>query len=511
MCMQVSSVRHWHSWNWSGDKIVHTPIITASRTIPGRGNKRYDIDIREFLTTANNAVVGERLSQIVKTLSAEEQACFRSHSRGSFDFRADTIVKFVGTLRYLLAANKGKRGPDYWLFPDETLEQGGGDCEDLAFLLAALLMAAGVSGYCIRVALGTLNITPPRGKTQRHDHSWVMYQNEDGAWEILEPLAAVAAGKGSKKKAAPASECATEYVPHYVFNADHLWLIDSQYADAQRAFDDYCGRRSFWNKFDPSFAASVHNTIFDAALQSLVPDSALSAMKRRSLWLDANIFGYDPRDHFDTGYIDEGWERVNTNLSRFQNDNSDWGSLGAAGHAIADFYAHSSYVHFAKLQNPTASTGQAVVYAPNVGLIASPSYTATPADPSLPPFDLTSGRFSTNTGIWDGTHSEAAGQWSGQILSGRYAQRRDPKATFFEGFTSIPRDLTDAPDYEVRGSLPHHNEIAVDGPALDSKHRLYAKTAADLTDRQSYNNQFRWRKNSAIAHVRKAFQENWRG
>ncbi len=509
--MQISSVRHWHSWNWSGDTIVHSPIIIASRTIPGRGQKRYPIDIREFLTTANNAVVGQRLAQIMQSLSPEEQALFRSHGRGSFDFRADTIVKFVGTLRYLRAANKGKRGPDFWLFPDETLEQGGGDCEDLAFLLAALLMAAGVTGYCIRVALGTLKITPPRGRTEPHDHCWVMYQNESGVWEILEPMAAIATRSRKTKLASLAPAPATEYVPRYVFNADHLWLIDSRDTDPQRAFEDFCGRRSFWKKFDPSFAASVHDTIFDAALQGLVPDSALSAMKRKSLWLDVNIFTYDPRDHFDDGFIDAGWDRVNANLSRFENDNSDWGSLGAAGHAIADFYAHSSYAHFAELQDPTAATGQTVIYRPGAGLVAQPSYTAVPADPSLPPFDLASGVFSRNTSLWQGTPDEAAAQWARQLISGRYAQLHDPKATFFEGFTSIPTALAGAPGFKTRGALPHHDEIAVDGPSMGSRHRLYRKAAVNLTDRQSFDNQFRWRKNAAIAHVRQAFQDHWRG
>ena len=518
MCMQVSSVRHLHSWNWSGDTIVHKPIILACRAIPGR-NKRYDIDIREFLTTASNAVVGEQLSEIIKKRAdgeirpPEEQALFRSHGRGSFDFRVDEIVKHVGTLRYLRAANKTKAAPDAWLFPDETLEQGGGDCEDLAFLLAALLLAAGVSSYCVRVALGTLNITPPRGRTGKHDHCWVMYQNELGAWEMLEPMAVVESPRGKKKLPRTASAYGAEYVPHYVFNADHLWMIDSRYSNPKRTFDDYCGhRRNFWKKFDPSFAASVHATIFDAALQGFVlPSGALSAMKRKSLWLDANIFTYDPRDHFDNGYIDEGWALVDTNLKNFEDDNTDWGSFGAAGHTIADFYAHSSYAHFAQLQNPAADTGQAVIYDPGVGLVAPPGYTATPADPSLPPFDLASGKFSRNTAIWAGTPDEAAAQWAGEIISGRYAQQHDPRATFFEGFTSIPRDLASASDFKVRGSLPHHNEIAVDGLPMSSKHRLYDQTGSGPADRQFYDNQFRWRKNAAIAHVRQAFGDHWQG
>ena len=155
MCLQSSSVARWHSWNWSGDEIVHSPIVPASRTIPGK-KKRYPIDIREFLTTTNNAVVHQSLDELIKSLPASEQSLFRSHSKGSFDFRADKVAQYVGQLRYLPNANVVQRCPDAWLFPDETLAQRGGDCEDLALLLAALLMAAGISSYCVRVALGHL-------------------------------------------------------------------------------------------------------------------------------------------------------------------------------------------------------------------------------------------------------------------------------------------------------------------------------------------------------------------
>ncbi len=509
MCLQVSSVRPWHSWNWSGDEIVHQPIIPACRPIPGKKRARYPIDIREYLTIADNAVVAETLSDLVDRLPAGDQARFRSRSRGSFDFRADRVTEFLGGLRYLKSANKTRYSPDAWLFPDETLAQGGGDCEDLAFVLAALLKAAGVSNYCLRVALGSLYISLPRGKEQKHDHCWVMYLNEGGVWEILEPTLLVQRGR-AKPQARPAPPRPMEYAPHYVFNSDHLWRINSPRLDPGQRLGDYCtSRTSFWSRFDPSFAASVHATIFDQALQGLVPDSGLSAIKRKSLLLDANIATYDPRDHFDDGYIDAGWAGVEANLAKFKADNSDWESLGAAGHAIADFYAHSSYVHFAQLEDPAAADGQAAVFQRGAGLVAAPAYTATPADPSLPPFDLTSGRFSTNPHLWQGTGQDAANQWAGQLISGRYAQRYDPKATFFEGLTSMPLELAEAPDYPVRGSLPHHDEIAVDAEAPSSSHQLYDKSAGpDPEDRAAYANQFRWRKNAAIAHIRKAFEDN---
>ena len=511
MCFQTSLVKSWNDWNWNGDEIVHLPIVPASRPIPCSKTKiRYNIDIREYLTTTNNAVVGLRLSDIIRKLPPRDQSRFRSKSPGSFDFRADTVLESFGDLRYLSKANITDRCPDAWLYPDETLAQGGGDCEDLAFLLAALLMAAGISGYCVRVALGSLQIALPDGKKQKHDHCWVMYQNEGAVWEILEPMTKVA-GRSGRARTAPARQLAQnlEYIPHYVFNIDHLWQIHSRDFDRRTRFADYCYERKFWSKFDPSFAAGVHNTIYDQALKGKIPGAALSTIKRKSLWLDANIFTYDPRDHFDNGYIPEGWDRVNTRLAAFAKDNTDWGSFGAAAHSIGDFYAHSSYVHFAALQNAASPQGQAVVYSPGVDLVAPPEYTADPADPSLPPFDLTSGAFSLNTNLWKGTKQQAAAQWAGKFISGRYAQKYDPKAGFFEGFTSLPLELAQAPDYSTRGGLPHHNEIAVDDQKISSGHKLYRATAKGPDDRQAFANQFRWRKNTAIQHIQKALLANY--
>ncbi len=511
MCLQISAVKPWDDWNWNGDEIVHLPIVPASRTIPGSKSKsRYNIDIREYLTTTNNAVVGERLGDIIKKLSAEDQAKFRSHLQGSFDFRADTILESFRDLRYLPKANVTPGCPDAWLYPDETLHEKGGDCEDLAFLLAALLMASGISGYCVRVALGRLHITLPDGKEQKHDHCWVMYQNEASVWEILEPMTKVG-GRTGKSRPGRGKQLAqkVEYVPHFVFNVDHLWLIHSRNISKNTKFDDYCRTRKFWKKFDPSFAMGVHNSIYDLALGGKIPASAISAIKRKSLWLDANILTYDPRDHFDNGYIPDSWDRVNARLAAFAKDNTDWGSFGAAAHSIGDFYAHTSYCHFAVLQNAASPQGQAVVYSPSANLVAPPQYTANLADPSLPPLDLTSNAFSMNTSLWKGTKQQAAAQWAGKLISGRYAQKYDPVATFWEGFTSLPFDLAQAADYSTRGALPHHNEIAVDEENMPSSHKLYRGTATGPDDRQAFPNQFRWRKNTAIAHIQKILADNY--
>lgn len=495
MCLQTSAVKPWDSWNWSGDEIIHRPIIRASRLIPSK-KKRYDIDIREFLTTRDNAVVAQALGELVAGLPAQDQALFRSHAARSFDFRADKVVQFVSKLGYRKSANKAGRCPDAWLFPDETLAQKYGDCEDLAFLLAALLLASGISPYCVRVALGALQVSLPKGRIQAHGHCWVMYQNEGAAWEILEPLCLNASGKAkaakqSGLKLAPA----TEYIPHYVFNSDHLWYVNSRQFRPVAELNDYVKGRSFWDKFDPSFAASVHNTIFDEALGDIVSADAISTMKRQSTWMDANIATYDPRDHFDNGYIDQSWQGVNERLAAFKSDPSDWASFGAAAHSIGDFYAHSSYLHFAPIENDNS----AMPYEPGMSLDPEPAYTD-------PPLSLTSGLFSVNPNLWDGTQEAAADHWAGQLISGRYAQKYDPKATFWEGLTSIPISLASAADFKFRGSLPHHDEIAVDADTMKDRHKLYSSSSSGPDDRQAYANQFLWRKTTAIRHIRQAYQ-----
>lgn len=507
MCLQTSSVARWHAWNWAGDEIVYDPIIPASRTIPGK-KKRYPIDIREFLTTTNNAVVHRALDDLTKKLPASEQSLFRSHSRGSFDFRADKVAAYVGQLRYMPQANVVQRCPDAWLFPDETLAQRGGDCEDLALLLAALLMAAGISSYCVRVALGHLEITAPKGKALRHDHCWVMYQNESGVWEILEPLRVVAPPRAVTKSRSSRRPSATaSYIPHYVFNTDHLWLVRSTGFDVQKGLPEYWLRRTFWNRFDPSFAASVHSTIFDKALGDLIDASALSRIKRKSLWLDVNILTYDPRDHFDNAFIDQGWDLVNQRLAAFKSDNSDWNSFGAAAHSIGDFYAHSSYLHFATLQHPASANGAALVYEPGVEMEGTPAYSSQPPAASIAPFDITSGRFSVNRNLWKGTQADAAAAWAGKIISGRYAQKYDPQATFWEGFTSLPSKLVNTPGSSLRSAVPHHDEIAVDSETPGKRHKLYTSNSNGPADRQAFANQFRWRMNTATQHIRKAFLE----
>lgn len=68
--------------------------------------------------------------------------------------------------------NFGKR--DYWQYPRETLASGKGDCEDMALLLASLLMEAEIKG--VRVVVGNYEHEP---------HAWVEVRG-GGATFILD-------------------------------------------------------------------------------------------------------------------------------------------------------------------------------------------------------------------------------------------------------------------------------------------------------------------------------------
>jgi len=487
MCLTLSNVITTGRWNWEGDEIVYRPIIRGVRKTPNK-KRLYDIDIREFLNTKDNEVVASTIGRAVDQLRPAGQALFRSHRPGSFDYRVQVISKyFFEHLRYI----PGKRDYDYWLFPDETIAERGGDCEDRAILLAALLLASGVSGYVIRVALGKLY---DGEKKMSKDHAWVMYKNEDGKWMCLEPLLlSEKARKTSRKLAGRKTllrQVQYEYIPYFVFNDCHLWAMKNNVN--MPPLNDYVRGRSFWKHFDPEYAAGVHNDIFDRTLGDM-SDADLFYVKACSLALDT-VSSYDPREHFDNGYIKEGWSLVGDYLKQ-----GGLNTLTYALHAVADFYAHTSYAQFA----PREADGK------RIALFEDSLLSQLNAHYDAEPFNLDdSARFSVNPYFYKGNDRTKAIEYceKQKIISGRFAQPRDPSQTFLErNFVYIPYDMRNAKDFPARGSLPHHNEIAVDAPLGEDKrlpegHELYQTP-------QAYQKQFDIRLDAAQRHVARAYDE----
>jgi hypothetical protein len=516
MCLETINIKGLSNWNWEGDHIVHECIVPSSRPVVGfPGQEKYDIDVREFLVTERNEIIKKTIRLDVKRYLLAQQGgnweFFNSRDEGAFDYRADVIRTFVSeTISY-----EAKSGRDPWLFPDETLFVKKGDCEDRAFVIASLLIASGISSYNVRVALGTVKTS--EGKS--FDHMWVMYKNEDGRWMLIEPLIVRTGtkrspmswtGRGGSRREV------TEYIPSYLFNDDHLWAV--KHDDEFETFQDFVARD--WNKFDPKFAGEVHRTILNAALHG-ADESIIQKLNgyfsRAVLKMvgpivdDIDRRTYDPRDHFDNGYVKDGWEQVAARLEDFRSDNTKkLDSFALAAHAIADFYAHTSYAHFAKIEG-TGKLAYAVPFDqlnPGSGFETDRDYSKDST------FDLTSSNFSINTRVWtEGDKDKIPALWAGKLISGRYAQEGEAQGGLIKGIIEatmhIPDNMQTAKDFSRRGSLPHHNEIAVDGPEATGDHVLYHNKS--VNPRMVFANQFICRRNAAILHVRKAFYNNWTG
>lgn len=476
MCMQLCGIRPYQRWNWSGDMILHDTLIPASRKVPGTQISRYEIDIREFVSVGGNAVIRKALHEITEKWTNHDKVLFFERGTGGFDFRADRIINWFSNLEYI----KSKRRFDQWLFPEETLAQKGGDCEDLSFLLASLLIESGISRDCVRVVLGRI-IDRTHKHVTPHDHTWVMYQRELGAWQILDPLSEVKQAKQAKQASVITASTThpgqpylynrytqdIEYVPCFVFNTDHLWRIRSNEAIAGKSLYDYLSNREFSATFNPAFAADVHNFIFEQALAGMSNEDLIK-VKLASLRVDIDVLAYDPRDHFDFAYIQASWERIDRRLKSGTLDD-----LGLALHAIGDFYAHTMYAYFA----PRTNTNQIALYDPAQPL-PSTQLVYDFTDLPMPGANLDA--------------NAAAQLWKGELISGQW----------WRFFTTYPPDLKEPLELQKHRNLPDHDALAVDSPTAGQQEHFFVKNG-------TYAEQFNLRQQAAIVHVAQVYQA-WR-
>lgn len=457
--------------DWDGLYIIPDPIVPSHRPNVGNPKLAYDTDVREFLVTDKNAVVRRCLERDLSAFIAAQQlgtwAQFTARKPGCFDFRARAIVRFVSDhVRYEYS---GKADP--WQFPDETLSLKSGDCEDRAILIAALLLASGVSSFCVRVALGTVTTFAAGSKPLTHQHAWVMYKTEAGQWRRLEPAVNTPASARSAKDGATRTRPRIDHTvisPLFLFNDQHLWGCTPELAQRANAAKSRLGED--WSTLDPQFAGITHRYILDAVLKRFTVPSADQKYltKKFTAWFwnpewtvdEVDAGTYDPRDHFDNAYIDEGWQRVNGHWDSFAalaagNRHGALDHLYRSLHGTADFYAHSSYSYLWRknpVLRPVSFAGGRADYdlAPSEMVYGAGS----PVDLSKPPYTI-------NPAVYPGPASAAPQLWAGRIISGRYGQRHDSHG-LLEAFFNIPAELTAAPDFARRGALPHHNELAVD-------------------------------------------------
>jgi len=221
-------------FNWHGDVIFRDTLLPNKRFVIGSPERQISTDIREWLRSPLDSLV-------LKDALAEIPELPSTRGPGDFNRRAYQIWAYVAA-RVRYSFDKDARGyDDFWLFPDETLALGVGDCEDSSILLAAMLVASGISTYCVRVAMGYLY----SGQQLLGSHVWVAYQDEAGIWRILESTL------DSVPPTLPDADALTQpgaprwYRPDFCFNDVHLWWIrpPAPQIAPPVGLDDYLRRR----------------------------------------------------------------------------------------------------------------------------------------------------------------------------------------------------------------------------------------------------------------------------
>ena len=156
--------------------------------------------IKKFITPSNAQI---------KAIALRINSRCNNLIKGCFDFvslriRYQTDIQHYGVI-------------EYWSFPIETLKRGIGDCEDTSFLLASLLLAAGVNPKNVRVVLG---------KTSGGGHAWVEVRTDKG-WYILESTSDVPLEYGMNTwKIRDGYK--TGYSPHLYIYRDHCVKIGNR-------------------------------------------------------------------------------------------------------------------------------------------------------------------------------------------------------------------------------------------------------------------------------------------
>jgi hypothetical protein len=472
--------------DYGGVRIVVPPTVHVPRLLPGRAQRATAVpmDLRAFVPSDPSSVVhGWINAQVAERKAGAAWLAALLETRatpGWFDTMAHLVADIV-----FEQIGYESRGGGAWQLAEETLALGRGDCEDRATLLGSALVASGISPYNVRVALGHVALSEPGQRRRRAAHAWVVYRGEDGSWMPLEPVPQISS---ARKRA----RVTLSYEPDYVFNGDHQWLINLENEPQQRAR---------WNQLDPTFHGEVHKSIVEhAAADAKLPPELRTRISRMFTGLlghvidkpDLNVRAYDPRDHFDSGLIDASWRQVRSRLKVFLKSplGDATGLVNAcfAAHGIADFYAHSSYAHFLDREQP----GHLTPFDP---VTKQPSLVYDYAsDPAFSRAEL------SYYPAWYGPDDfERFSRWQGRPISGRYSLLNDSRDTI-ESVTNPPSASALPPALRSYvGSLPHHDEIAVDEDG-DLSNALYGV--------REYRRQFALRYQLALRHITAAFAQH---
>lgn len=203
--------------NWAGEAIIRDTIVYDKRAVVGSTGILIPTDIRDWLSHTRSKVIARALQEIGLPISRDS---------GTFNIKTWLIWDYV-TRSIDYVTDKSAFGlEDLWLFPEETLMLGKGDCEDTSFLLASLLLASGISEQCVRVVMG--RVASPAGA---YGHAWVVYQCESGQWCLLETTL-----ESAPPRLAPADPFTLpgnqyQYQPQFCLNSSHLWSMTQMKAE----------------------------------------------------------------------------------------------------------------------------------------------------------------------------------------------------------------------------------------------------------------------------------------
>lgn len=202
-------------YNWSGDIITRDTIVSNKRVVVGYKDKLIPTDIREWIKSPPNNKLSQALSEI-KDLPKTKEA-------GSFDRRAMLIWDFVARKVKYVYDKEAHGMPDFWMMPEETLSIKKADCEDVTFLLCSLLLASGISPFCVRAVLG---LVYDAGGSLLGGHAWPCYFDEGGKWRVLESTLDTIPHKMPLADSLTKEGINFQYKPLLCFNQYHLWEIE---------------------------------------------------------------------------------------------------------------------------------------------------------------------------------------------------------------------------------------------------------------------------------------------
>lgn len=214
--MAVSEER----FDWAGSRITRWTAFPSRRRVIGNRDVLIKVDLREWISPPDS----QEIREVIENLEKEGKMP-TSRKKSDFDERAGAVWKYVADNITYRHDETGQHIADFWQFPHETLALGAGDCEDCALLLATLLLASGISPFCVRVVLGSLT---PEGGGKVH-HAWPIYKDEKGCWRVLEST--VDSVPKNTKDWPLADDLARQdslpqYYPDLCLNQHHVWTVE---------------------------------------------------------------------------------------------------------------------------------------------------------------------------------------------------------------------------------------------------------------------------------------------